>query len=405
MPRTVNTLDTNANSGNAIFYFLPAGFGLGCGLVLNLLTGFNVAGIIATVIFAIIGLGLGKLLNTKQQQQLQLNNERWQRDENSKLNDIKTYALELERLFMQVMPILLRQVQTSRVHTEQEITVLTNRFSSMAEQLNGIISGTGHAEDGRNIDTLFSESRAALTEVLHALVQIQSVEHAVTEEVRQLSTHTHQLDAMAQEVRKVAEQINLLALNAAIEAARAGENGRGFAVVADEVRKLAGFSSSTGEKISSAIEDINAAMASTLKMSETSGSKDNIAIRDAEQSIEKTLNDLQAALNIFKSDAQILRGSSEQIRDEIFSVLTAFQFQDRVSQMLSHVEKNLSGLQQTLETNHQRGNERHADMISVNQTLSGMELNYTMPDELLNHSAAMGSNTQAVKADNDLTFF
>ncbi|MGR8930023.1 MAG: methyl-accepting chemotaxis protein [Gammaproteobacteria bacterium] len=275
----------------------------------------------------------------------------------------------------------------------------------MADQLSTIISGTGHGEEGRSVDSLFSESRSALTAVLRALDQIQSVEHAVTEEVRQLSTHTYQLGAMAQEVRKVAEQINLLALNAAIEAARAGENGRGFAVVADEVRKLAGFSSSTGEKISAAIEDINAAMASTLKMSETSGSQDDLAIRNAERSIEKILNDLQTALHVFKSDANSLRDSSETIRDEIYSVLTAFQFQDRVSQMLSHVEKNLANLQQTVDRNQQYGKERHADMINVDQTLAGMELSYTMPDELLNHKAALGTSSQAVKTDNDLTFF
>ena len=88
------------------------------------------------------------------------------------------------------------------------------------------------------------------------------------DEVRQLSTHTHQLDAMAKEVRKVAEQINLLALNAAIEAARAGENGRGFAVVGRRGAQAGGFFLIHRRKISSAIEDINAAMVSTLKMSE-----------------------------------------------------------------------------------------------------------------------------------------
>jgi len=146
-------------------------------------------------------------------------------------------------------------------------------------------------------------------------------------------------------------------------------------------------------------------MVSTLKMSETSGSKDDIAIRDAERSISKTLSDLEATLNIFKTDAQTLRSSSEQIRDEIFSVLTAFQFQDRVSQMLSHVENNLGSLHQTIEHTQQGGKERHADMINVEKTLASMELKYTMPEELINHNTAMGGSRQIVKSDNDLTFF
>lgn len=405
MARTVDGPDADKITSNTIFYLLPAGMGLFCGAVLIVLSGISAISLGATLAFTLIGVGVGRLLFNKQQSQLDSFNAHWQQDENNKLDDINAYVLELERLFGQVLPILMRQIQTSRAHTEQEITVLTNRFAGMADQLNTIVSSTGHGEDGRGIDTLFMESRAALTTVLKALAQIQNVEHAVIDEVRQLSTHTHQLDAMAKEVQKVAEQINLLALNAAIEAARAGENGRGFAVVADEVRKLAGFSSSTGEKISSAIEDINAAMASTLKMSEASGSNDDIVIRDAEQSIEKTLDDLESALNVFKNDAQVLRGSSEQIRDQIFSVLTAFQFQDRVSQMLSHVEKNLNGLNRTIEHNQQSGAERHADMINVKQTLAGMELNYTMPEEATIHSAVTGKTQQEVSSDDDLTFF
>jgi len=405
MLRIASSSNTDNQSAATGFYLIPSAFGLCCGLIFMLLSGFNPVGMAITAGFTISGLGLGKLLLSKHQQQLTATNKHWQIDETKKLNDINGYVLELERLFDQTLPVLSRQVQTSRTHAEQELTVLSKRFASMAEQLNHIISATGHGEDGRRIDSLFSESRAALTAVLQALTQIQSVERAVTEEVRQLSTHTHQLDTMAQEVRKVAEQINLLALNAAIEAARAGENGRGFAVVADEVRKLAGFSSSTGEKISSAIEDINAAMSSTLKMSETSGSQDDIAIRDVEQSIDKILNDLESTLNVFKSDAQALRNGSEQIRDEIFSVLTAFQLKDGVSQMLSRVESNLTNLKQTVDQNRQQGRERRTDMINVETTLNAMELNDSMPDDLLNQYATTGNNKKTFKANNDPTLF
>ncbi|WP_408953946.1 methyl-accepting chemotaxis protein [Methylomonas sp. DH-1] len=274
----------------------------------------------------------------------------------------------------------------------------------MVTQLERLLAGGSRHREDRGVDVLFNETREALTTVLRVLSQIQDVEHAVVDEVRKLSTHTKQLDSMAQEVRKVAEQINLLALNAAIEAARAGENGRGFAVVADEVRKLAGFSSATGEKISRAIEGINLAMASTLKMSEASGTSDDKAIRDAEQAIRTALDDLHKALDMFKDDADNLRGNSAQIRDEIYSVLTAFQFQDRVSQMLSHVEHNLNNLQRAVDAIRAAG-VRHADSLDVSQTLSRMELSYTMPEELLNHSASAAINRQSSSGSEEITFF
>ncbi|WP_446812072.1 methyl-accepting chemotaxis protein [Methylomonas sp. 2BW1-5-20] len=386
------------------FYALTVGLGVLGGLLACVQTGFSLISLGATVMLGFAGILVGSTLYNKQQSMLNEVNNAWRGDEDVKLKDVEGYAIELERLFLQVVPILLRQVQTSRTHTEQEITVLTNRFAAMVSQLERLISGGEQGRQGRSVDVLFNESRDALTAVLKVLSQIQDVEHAVVDEVRKLSAHTGQLDMMAQEVRKVAEQINLLALNAAIEAARAGENGRGFAVVADEVRKLAGFSSSTGEKISHAIEDINKAMASTLKMSEASGSSDDKSIRDAEHAIRTALDDLRVALDMFRNDADQLRGNSAQIRDEIFSVLTAFQFQDRVSQMLSHVEHNLNSLQSAVDATRNSG-ERQANSLDVSATLSRMELSYTMPEELLNHSSSSAVSHQNTSSNDDITFF
>lgn len=405
MSRTANPSEVESNRGKITYLLMPAVVALLAGIALILLSGVNVVTLVVLPGLIAAGVGVGSVLWSQHCNALQAYEGRWQQHEALSVDDVNTYASELEQLFLQVVPILLRQVKTSRTHTEQEITVLTERFSVMVEQIGLIISGTTHGENGRGVDALFQESRSALTAVLQALAEIQKVEHAVVDEVRKLSSHTYQLDSMAQEVRKVAEQINLLALNAAIEAARAGENGRGFAVVADEVRKLAGFSSSTGEKISAAIEDINKAMGRTLKMSEASGSNDDKAIHDAEQSIQSALSDLQSALNVFKHDAETLRTHSSQIRDEIYTVLTAFQFQDRVSQMLSHVEHNLSYLQQVVEEARASGQSHHAGLIDTDKVLASMELKYTMPEELLNHKASFAVNRQAASQDNDLTFF
>jgi len=403
MPQTKNTHPLSSGA----FYALPPLLGLFSGLVTCWQANFNIISIVATASFTLLGFLIGYILFNQCVNNITKINKVWENDENTKLDDVNAYATELERLFVEVTPILIRQVTTSRQHTEQEITTLTGRFAAMVNQLEQLLSGTGNNDQTTNIDELFDGSRNSLTSVLNALNQIQEVEHEVISEVRKLSTHTDDLDTMALEVRKVAEQINLLALNAAIEAARAGENGRGFAVVADEVRKLAGFSSKTGERISSTVNEITSAMTSTLKMSEQSSDSDDKTIREAEQSINTVLNDLKSTLNVFKDDADLLRTNSSQIRDEIFSVLTAFQFQDRVSQMLEHVEDNLNSLQTTVDTTRQRGNERHADMINVSQTLSTMELSYTMPEELVNHSSntSGGQGVQAAETDDDLTFF
>jgi len=396
-------LESTAKNVSPIgFYMLPVLLGGVAGLLSILQSGINFFSIGIAVILPLLGGFIGMHLFGKCQAALNKVNLDWGDDERSKLDDINAYASELEQLCLKVMPILLRQIQTSRTHTEQEITVLTSRFASMCSQLEQIISGTGHnTQSNRSVDELFIDSQNALKAVLHVLLDIQTVEHQVVEEVRKLSSHTQNLDSMAQEVRKVAEQINLLALNAAIEAARAGENGRGFAVVADEVRKLAGFSSSTGERISRAINEINSAMDSALKMSEQSGTEDDKAISNAENSIRLALADLRVAMDVFKGDAEVLRSNSTHIRDEIYSVLAAFQFQDRVSQMLTHVEHNLSNLHGAVDSVHSQGL-RHQNSLNIEKVLSSMELVYTMPEELINHSSSTSSD---VAKNDDLTFF
>ncbi|MDT8407576.1 MAG: methyl-accepting chemotaxis protein [Methylococcales bacterium] len=391
-----------AQKPNQLFVFgLVLSWGIFSALAVLVLAGMTIVSGLAAGVIVIGAFIVGHMLYENQLQQ-------WERQAEISLGAfqdekkrLEHYAHSLEQLVEHVAPILSRQVQTSRTHTEQEITVLTQRFAAMLDQISAIVSETSHTQDGRDVDAIFAEGRHALTQVLKALKEIKQVEHEVIEEVRKLSSLTGRLNEMAMEVRKVAEQINLLALNAAIEAARAGENGRGFAVVADEVRKLAGFSSTTGEKISSAVNDISAAMQATVKKSESSGVTEDKTINDAENSISTVLADLQTVLAMSSHNTRILQQNSGEVSAQISDVLTAFQFQDRVAQMLQHVEHNLEAMQSLIQ---QAREQRDTQELDVQQALAHMELNYTMPEEVMNHSTA-GDNHAQVKHDDDLTFF
>ena len=73
-----------------------------------------------------------------------------------------------------------------------------------------------------------------------------------------LARQSAEIDAVAGEIDRFAEQTDLLALNAAIEAARAGEHGRGFAVVAAEVKRLAASSSDSAARVAAMVRQIQA---------------------------------------------------------------------------------------------------------------------------------------------------
>jgi methyl-accepting chemotaxis protein len=71
-------------------------------------------------------------------------------------------------------------------------------------------------------------------------------------------------------VNELAEQTHILAINATIEAAGAGENGRRFAVVADEIRKLADRVGGSTKEIRGIVEDMRAAVNTTVMATESS---------------------------------------------------------------------------------------------------------------------------------------
>lgn len=71
-------------------------------------------------------------------------------------------------------------------------------------------------------------------------------------------------------VNELAEQTHILAINATIEAAGAGESGRRFAVVADEIRKLADRVGGSTKEIRGIVEDMRAAVNTTVMATESS---------------------------------------------------------------------------------------------------------------------------------------
>jgi methyl-accepting chemotaxis protein len=321
----------------------------------------------------------------------------------------EAYINTLESLMREVIPIVSKQINTSRQHTEQEVLSLTDTFSVMSKKIGVLLEKQKQNDDEAAISQLLEGVEGILKGIVGGLGKLNSADQGITREVEVLSKHTIKLESMANEVREVADNINLLSLNAAIEAARAGENGRGFAVVADEVRKLASTSASTGTKIKKAVEEIDTAMKIALSSAKSSADIGSDTIKNSAGFIDNVLIDIQVTLNSFKENSQTLTESSEQIQHEVYHVISALQFQDRVSQMLDHAEHNLEDLNQVLLSNkHITHTERSADLINKNVILKNMELRYTIPEELVNHQASTSGEietTQKASTSKDLTFF
>ena len=91
---------------------------------------------------------------------------------------------------------------------------------------------------------------------------------AIVNHMLDLGKKSQQIGGILEIINELAEQTNILAINASVEAAGAGESGRRFGVVADEIRKLADRVGGSTKEIRTLIEEIRAAVNTTVMATE-----------------------------------------------------------------------------------------------------------------------------------------
>ncbi len=305
----------------------------------------------------------------------------------------------LKEVCMEAMPIWSKQIEASRSQTETAIMDLAARFAGISQKLEAAVRASqsaagdlaGSGESGAT--AVLTQSRTELMGVLETLKAAQQSRNAMLESVRSLTSYTDELRTMAAEVAAIASQTNLLALNAAIEAARAGETGRGFAVVADEVRKLSTLSSDTGKKMSEKVGIINASITDVFGVAELASKNDMQPVAASESTIRLVLERFHEVTSQLSNSAELLQHESAGIGGEISEVLVALQFQDRTSQILAHVRKNLDNL-------HRHLAEKDTG-IDARAWLAEMELTYATEEQRKIHRGADIGGAAA----QEITFF
>jgi len=311
----------------------------------------------------------------------------------------------LDRLCLGVLPVWSGQIEMARSYTEEAIGALASRFGDLSQRLEAAVSAsTSSAGDIGGVGTnwlihLIQESHGEMDGVIASLRAAFEAKKILLDEIAGLAHFTDELKTMAQQVGNIASQTNLLALNAAIEAARAGEVGRGFAVVADEVRKLSAMSGETGKKIAATVETVNKAIASTLLASQQYAVQDGETLSQSEQAIQLMMGQFQAAAGTLCESTDSMRNESNAIREEISDVLVALQFQDRVSQALTHVRNDLGKLEQRIGEHEGLPGE-----IDAAAWLEELSQTYTMPEQHAVHNG--GHSRAAVETPStEITFF
>jgi methyl-accepting chemotaxis protein len=372
-----------------VFLFVPAAVAVAFCILLIAIEA-SVAYIVVAAIL-LIGGGIGGNMLQRLHNNSLSRSEAELQDKQAEVEQFQQYAESLEAISARVYPLWMSQIETSRVHSEENICKLVMRFSDMSESLEQVVNstqvGTNGHEDEPGSQCMFENTRIKLTTALSKIEDSFQDQAAMLDKLNGLASQIVKLDSMAAGVEKIADQINLLALNAAIEAARAGEHGRGFAVVADEVRKLASQSAGTGQGIRHEVDAIKSSMESTLESTREYAAASQLTASHGKDTIETVfdgLRDMNAAL---QEDSVGLRRTGEKIRDDITDVLVSLQFQDRVSQILCHVMEDLQSISTCIGSssgNGSSGGEGSRVPIQVEALIESLGQNYTTEEERSN---------------------
>ena len=303
-------------------------------------------------------------------------------------------------------PVWGQQVGTARTQIETAIVALTGRFSGIVTKLDEAVeasqvsAGTIDAADN-GLVAVFEKGERKLSSLTDSLRSALEGKRAMLDQVRGLVAFTAELQEMASAVAAIASQTNLLALNASIEAARAGEAGRGFSVVADEVRKLSAQSGDTGKRIQEKVAIINEAINAASSLSEATAEKDIRAVESSESLVQSVLADLRRVTNAMSESAEVLRNESAGIKLEVADSLVQLQFQDRVNQILSHVQHSIqahaAAVQDCVARHRDSGELAAVDVASL---CAELERSYAMAEERVVHGTQSAAAPQAA-----VTFF
>ena len=298
----------------------------------------------------------------------------------------------------EALPIWSKQIETARAQTETAVISLTGRFSQIVSRLDAAL---GHSDLNSDPVSIAADAQAgarSLGCVLEALKDIQRSRDELAQTIRGLVNYTLELQQMSNEVQSVAFQTNILALNAAIEAAHAGDAGKGFAVVAQEVRALSAAARTTGKKIDAKATAIKEALMEVGNTSERLASRDRVTVEASESHVKSVLDRFKERMSAMAEAAQRSSVESRGIKDEVEEALVQLQFQDRTSQILTHVTTSMS---EFAELEDASGAAAGLDPRTADAFLARMESSYTTDEQRRNHG---GLETESLEP-RAVTFF
>jgi methyl-accepting chemotaxis protein len=218
--------------------------------------------------------------------------------------------------------------------TMSELLATSRQIAESAQRVAHIAEETSKA--ARSGDQTVEKAHESVTSIKHQVDLI--VTHMLD-----LGKKSQQIGGILEIINELAEQTNILAINATIEAAGAGDAGKRFAVVADEIRKLADRVAGSTKEIRALIDEIRAAVNTTVMATEGGTKAVDLGARQFAE-VTTALKQITSLLGTTTEAAKEIELSTKQQATAVEQVKVA------ISSVAQATKETETSLTQTLQT-------------------------------------------------------
>lgn len=227
----------------------------------------------------------------------------------------------------------------------ESFTAISQQAHSQQQLALGMTQATGANGEKVDFEDFVRDTSRTLSIFVDNTIKNSQTAMGLVERMSDISAEVANVLGILGDIDQIAKQTNFLALNAAIEAARAGEAGRGFAVVADEVRNLSlrtgQFSMQIRDNIGRVHQFVDSAESAIFALA---AQDMNFALQSKKQ-VEVAMHDVQEMNSHVSLSLVKLGENASDLEVRVGHAITALQFQDLVTQLVSHSQGRVSGLQ------------------------------------------------------------
>jgi len=233
-------------------------------------------------------------------------------------------------------------------HTTEAVEALAIFIQNVAR--NAQSSAEAAQEALRNANS----GQQAVRQTIEGMMLIRENVQETAKKIKRLGERSNEIGEIVRIIEDIADQTNLLALNAAIQSAMAGEHGRGFAVVADEIRKLADRVGGSTKEIRTLIEEIRAAVNTTVMATEGGskavdlGARQFVEVTSALKQITELLVTTTAAAREIELSTKQQATAVEQVNVAVSNVAKAAKETEVSSGQTLQTAGQLAGLSREL---------------------------------------------------------